>query len=105
MSLADYQKQVDDFLQGYKKPYWEPLSMLARLTEEVGELARAYNHKYGDKIKKSTEEEDDIAGELGDILYGVMCIANVEGINLDEAFQKVAHKAATRDADRFEKKV
>ena len=103
-SLADYQKQVDDWVQGYAKPYWEPLSMLARLSEETGELARAYNHKYGDKIKKPTEEPDDIAGELGDIIFDVICMANFEGINLDDAIKKVINKSITRDADRFEKK-
>lgn len=104
MTLQDYQKQVDDWVQGYETPYWAPLSQLARLSEEVGELARAYNHKYGDKIKKDSEEPDDIEGELGDILFDVICIANTEGINLDNAMQKVLHKVNTRDADRFEKK-
>ena len=104
MNLQDYQKQVDDWVQGYKVPYWSPLSMLARLSEEVGELARAYNHKYGDKIRKSDEAPDDIEGELGDILFDIICMANSEGIDLDKAISKVIHKARTRDADRFEKK-
>jgi len=104
MSLGDYQKQVDDFLQQYKKPYWEPLSQLARMSEEVGELARAYNHKYGDKVKKPGESDDDIAGELGDILFDLICMANTEGVDLDEAFAAVMQKVQTRDKDRFEKK-
>ena len=104
MPLADYQKQVDDWVQGYKTPYWAPLSQLARLTEEVGELARILNHKYGDKPKKPTEEPDDLEGELGDILFDVICLANSEGIDLDKAIQKVIDKSRTRDADRFEKK-
>jgi len=100
-SLGVYQKQVDDWLRGFETPYWTPLSQLARLSEEVGELARAYNHKYGDKIKKPTEEVDDIEGELGDILFNVICMANYEGIDLDKAFQKVIDKSMTRDKDRF----
>ena len=104
MPLADYQKQVDDWVQGYKTPYWAPLSQLARLTEEVGELARILNHKDGDKPKKPTEEPDDLEGELGDILFDVICLANSEGIDLDKAIQKVIDKSRTRDADRFEKK-
>jgi len=104
MSLADYQKQVDDWVQGYKVPYWAPLSMLARLTEEVGELARAYNHLYGDKIKKPNEEPDDIEGEMGDILFDIICMANAAGVDLDVALQKVIHKSKTRDKDRFERK-
>ncbi len=104
MNLKEYQKVVDDWVQGYKTPYWTPLSQLARMSEEVGELARAYNHKYGDKIKKDSEEPDDIEGELGDIMFDVICMANTEGIDLDKALQKVIDKARTRDADRFEKK-
>ncbi len=104
MPLSDYQKQVDDILQDYAKPYWSPLSNLAQLTEEVGELARIYNHKYGDKLKKSTEQPDDMEGEMGDILFSVICLANDEGIDLDKAIAKVLNKVQTRDADRFEKK-
>ena len=104
MSLQAYQKELDDFLQGYKTPYWAPMSQLARLAEEVGELARVYNHKYGDKIKKDSEEPDDLEGELGDILFDVICMANSEGVDLDKALRKVITKAQTRDKDRFEKK-
>lgn len=104
MSLQDYQKEIDDWLQQYKVPYWQPLSQFARLTEEVGEVGRVLNHKYGDKPKKPTEEPDDLAGELGDILFDVMCLANSEDINLDDALQKVLTKVKTRDKDRFEKK-
>ena len=103
MNLSTYQKEVDDWVQNLKKPYWEPLSQLARLTEEVGELARVFNHKYGDKIKKPTEEMDDLEGELGDIFFDLICIANSEGLDLDTALQKTIHKAQTRDKNRFEK--
>ena len=105
MPLSDYQQQVDDWVQGYKTPYWAPLSQLARLIEEVGELARVLNHKHGDKIKKPTESADDLEGELGDILFDVICMANSEGVDLDAALQKVILKAQTRDKDRFEKKL
>lgn len=85
-------------------PYWAPLSQLARLMEEVGELARAYNHTYGDKIKKVSEEPDDITDEMGDILFTLICLANTEGVNLDEALQGAFVKTQTRDKDRFPKK-
>jgi NTP pyrophosphatase (non-canonical NTP hydrolase) len=104
MNLNDYQAEIDTFLQGYAKPYWEPLSQLARMTEEVGELARALNHKYGEKVKKASEEADDIEGELGDIIFAVITLANTEGIDLDKALQKVINKARTRDLNRYEKK-
>ena len=104
MSLAVYQKRVDDFLQPHVTPYWSPLSEFAQLAEEVGEIGRVLNHKYGDKIKKDTEKPDDLAGELGDTLFALICLANHEGIDLDKAFEQFMHKASTRDADRFEKK-
>lgn len=105
MSLADYQKQVDDWVQGYEVPYWAPLSMLASLSEEVGELARIYNHIYGDKLKKPTEDADDLEGEMGDILFALICLANSEAIDLDAAIQKTLRKAQTRDDTRFQKKM
>jgi NTP pyrophosphatase (non-canonical NTP hydrolase) len=104
MSLKSYQKQVDEWVQDYKVPYWSPLSQIASLVEEVGELSRIYNHKYGDKVKKATEEEDDLEGELADVLFGVLCMANQEGIDLDKALTKMLNKVRIRDADRFEKK-
>lgn len=104
LSLAEYQQQVDDWAQTLAVPYWAPLSQLARLAEEVGELSRVYNHKYGDKIKKPTEEPDDMLGEMGDILFDLICMANIEGIDLSQALDKVLNKAQTRDKDRFEKK-
>lgn len=104
MKLNKNQKKVDDWAQTLERPYWSPLSQLARLIEEVGELARIYNHKYGDKIKKSTEEDDDIEGEMGDILFDLICMANTEGIDLDKALEKVLNKAKTRDKDRFPRK-
>jgi NTP pyrophosphatase (non-canonical NTP hydrolase) len=104
VSLGDYQKEVDDWVQGFTVPYWTPLSQLARLSEEVGELARVLNHKYGQKVKKPTEEPDDLEGEIGDILFDIVCLANSEGIDLDHALQKVITKSKTRDHDRFERK-
>ena len=104
MPLADYQKQVDDLLQPYATPYWSPLSQLAQMAEEVGEIGRVLNHKYGDKIKKPSEKPDDLTGELGDLLFDIICLANSEGVNLDEAFTHFMHKMATRDKDRFAKK-
>ncbi|HSH55750.1 MAG TPA: nucleotide pyrophosphohydrolase [Candidatus Limnocylindrales bacterium] len=103
MSLQAYQKQINDMLQGYKKPYWHPLSQLARLIEEVGEVARILNHQYGDKPKKPGEVHDKLEDELADILYGVFCLANSQGIALDEPMQRAIAKLETRDKDRFEK--
>ena len=104
MTLEENQKKVDDWAQTLEKPYWSPLSQMARLIEEVGELARIYNHKYGDKVKKPSESPDDIEDEMGDILFDLMCMANVEGVSLSKAMNKVINKSLTRDKDRFKKK-
>lgn len=104
MSLQDYQSQIDETLQPYAKPYWDPLSNLARLIEEVGEVARILNHQFGDKPKKPGEEHEMLEDELADVLYSVLCIANSQGISLDEPFKKAINKIKTRDSDRFEKK-
>lgn len=104
MTIAEAQKAVDDWAQTLEKPYWAPLSQLARMVEEVGELARIYNHKYGDKNKKPTEEPDSIEDEMGDIFFDLICMANTEGIDLQKALEKVINKSKTRDKDRFEKK-
>jgi NTP pyrophosphatase (non-canonical NTP hydrolase) len=104
MSLADYQKQIDDSVQPYVKPYWDPLSQLAGIIEEVGEVSRILNHKYGDKPKKPDEHHEVLADELADIIYSVLCLANSEGIELDGPLQRSIAKLETRDKDRFEKK-
>ena len=102
-TLKDIQKQIDDILQEYEKPYWEPLSNVARLVEEVGEVARIVNHKYGDKPKKSDEKDDDLEDELADVLWTVICLANQEGIDLDKGMQRAIDKLLIRDKDRFRK--
>lgn len=103
-SLSYLQKQIDDILQEYEKPYWEPLSNVARLAEEVGEVSRIINHKYGDKPKKQTEAADDLEDELADVLWSVICLANSEGIDLDKGIQRAIDKLVIRDKDRFKKK-
>jgi NTP pyrophosphatase (non-canonical NTP hydrolase) len=104
LSVAEYQRRVDAVLQTFDTPYWQPLSQFARLAEEVGEVGRVLNHKYGDKNKKPTEEPDDLAAELGDVLFGLICIANTEGIALDNAIQSAIDKLLSRDIDRYPKK-
>lgn len=102
--MKDYQKAVDDFLQQYDEPYWPPLSILARITEEVGEVARLLNHMYGSKPKKSTEAKQDLGEEIADVMYGLVCLANSQKIDLDTELEKVLNKAKTRDKNRFKLK-
>jgi NTP pyrophosphatase (non-canonical NTP hydrolase) len=104
MSLQAYQQQIDDTVQPYAKPYWDPLSNLARLTEEVGEVARILNAQYGDKPKKPGEVHEELSEELADVIHTVLCIANSQNIVMDEPLQRAINKLLTRDKDRFEKK-
>lgn len=104
MSLKDIQKQVDEWTEQLKIPYWQPHEILARLTEETGELAREINHLYGPKKKKSTEETKEMADEMADIIFTLCCLANSKNIDLDKSFERVMDKCYGRDKDRYEKK-
>lgn len=103
-TLADIQRDVDAYIGQFKEGYFSPLAMLARMTEEVGELAREVNHEFGEKPKKRDEADNSIEMELGDILFIVTCFANALGIDLTEAHRKVMEKFNTRDANRWTKK-
>ncbi|WP_438445634.1 nucleotide pyrophosphohydrolase [Gorillibacterium sp. sgz5001074] len=103
-TLKDIQGEVDRYISQYKEGYFSPLSMMARMTEEVGELAREVNHRFGEKPKKPDEEDNSIEMELGDILFIIVCFANSLGLDLTEAHDKVMHKFNTRDADRWTKR-
>src|SRR2546426_4662310 len=104
MSFRDAQQTVDRWIGQYKEGYFPPLTNLARLTEEVGELARELNHRFGEKTKKPGEAEGSVAMELGDILFVVICLANSQGIDLDDAFARVMQKVTSRDAARWTRK-
>jgi len=95
------QTQVDRWIAPFG--YWHPLANLARLTEEVGELSREVNHRWGPKTKKSTEEIGDVALEMGDILFVVAAMANQMNVDLDEAFRSVLAKYAERDKHRWQR--
>jgi NTP pyrophosphatase (non-canonical NTP hydrolase) len=71
--------------------------MLARLVEEVGETARLINHLYGPKKKKDSEQAQELSGELADILFAVICLANSQGIDLQDAFEQMMQKYSVRD--------
>jgi len=102
-TLKELQQEVDQYISQYKEGYFSPLSMLARMSEEVGELAREVNHQFGEKPKKPSEADNSIELELGDILFITICFANSLGIDLTEAHDKIMHKFRTRDADRWTK--
>lgn len=101
MSLSDHQARVDRWIAQFEEGYFHPLTNLARLSEEVGELAREVNHRYGEKTKKADEAAGDLAMEMADILFVLICMANREGINLDEAFDRMLAKVEHRDTSRW----
>ncbi|HLR74836.1 MAG TPA: nucleotide pyrophosphohydrolase [Virgibacillus sp.] len=100
----EIQDRVDQYISQFKEGYFSPLSLMARLSEEVGELAREVNHYYGEKPKKQSEPEQTIEEELGDILFVLTCFANSLDIDLSEAFHLTMNKIETRDKDRWTRK-
>ncbi len=103
-SLSSMQAEVDAYIQQFKAGYFSPLAQMARLTEEVGELAREVNHYYGEKSKKNDEAEKTVAEELGDVLFVIMIMANSLNIDLTEVFHANMQKFNQRDSYRFERK-
>ena len=101
MNIKDAQAQVDAWISQFEEGYWPPLSNLARLTEEVGELAREMNHRFGHKIKRADEPEQDLAIELADVLFVLLVIANEQRIDLEDALGRVLEKYRVRDSDRW----
>ena len=101
MTLSEAQAAVDAWITRFEEGYWPPLTNLARLTEEVGELAREMNHRFGHKTKRPDEAEQDLAMELGDVLFVLLVIANQQGIDMEETLGRVLEKYQSRDGDRW----
>jgi NTP pyrophosphatase (non-canonical NTP hydrolase) len=101
MPLQELQRDVDHWITNYTSGYFTPLMMLARLTEELGELSRAVSHHHGEKRPKPDEELGDISEELGDLLFVLVCLANQQGINLEDSWATVKKKLYERDATRW----
>ena len=105
-TLSDFQLQIDTWIQTHGG-YWPPLSMLAALLEELGELAREINNKEGSKPKKQDErdvfknEDEGLHEEISDALFALICIANYYKIDLDQALRNTLKKYSTRDSNRF----
>ncbi len=103
LTTIEMQERVHEYISQFKEGYFSPLSMLARVTEEVGELAREINHHYGEKPKKQTEDEKALEEEFGDLLFVMLCFANSLDIDIDESFNHVMEKFEVRDGDRWTK--
>ena len=104
MSLKQAQERVHAWISQFEEGYFDPLTNLARLAEEVGELAREVNHRFGQKTKKPSEAEGDLAMEMADIIFVLICMANREGIDLQEAFDRMMEKVESRDEKRWTRK-
>lgn len=104
MDIREVQGEVDAYISQFREGYFPPLVNLARLAEEVGELARELNHRQGHKTRKADEPEGDIALELADILFVVVVLANQHGVDLASAIGRTLEKYRVRDADRWERK-
>jgi len=104
ITLSQVQEEIDTWASQFEKPYFSPLSMMACMTEEVGEVSRVINNMYGDKKKKDSENLKDLEEELGDLLFTIVCMANSESLDLDTIYERKMSKVLTRDNNRFSKK-
>ena len=102
MTLQEAQKIVDDWINTYGVRYFNELTNMAILTEEVGEVARIISRKYGEQSFKKSDEEVDLGDELADVLFVVLCLANQTGIDLQAALEKNLAKKTTRDSERHQ---
>jgi NTP pyrophosphatase (non-canonical NTP hydrolase) len=103
LTFAEVQRRVDAYINQYQEGYFPPLLMLARLTEETGEIARVIAHQNGKK-PKAGEEIGDLELELADLLFVMVCLCNEHGLSLDRGFERMMQKVQARDAQRWTKK-
>jgi len=100
MTITDAQQQVDHWIKQYGVRYFNELTNMAILTEEVGEVARIMARRYGEQSEKESDKNKDLGDEIADVLFVLICIANQTGINLEEALKKNLDKKTHRDSER-----
>ena len=100
MELKIIQKRVDDWISKHGVRYFDPLTNMAQLTEEVGEVARIISRKYGEQSFKDSDQKVDLAGELSDVLFVLLCLANQTGVDLQKSFDDRLKMKADRDHER-----
>jgi NTP pyrophosphatase (non-canonical NTP hydrolase) len=103
MEIKQAQQIVDKWINSTGVRYFNELTNMAILTEEVGEVARIISRKYGEQSFKKGEEDKDLADELADVLFVLICLANQTGVNLTEALEKNLQKKTSRDSERHKK--
>ena len=101
MRIRDAQERVDRWIARFEEGYWPPLAILARLMEEVGELSREVNHRFGSKPKRDDETPAELELEIADVLFVIISLANQQGVDLERAFARVMDKYEARDAGRW----
>ena len=100
MTINDAQKLVDDWIKTYGVRYFNELTNMAQLTEEVGEVARIISRRYGEQSEKESDKNKDLGDELADVLWVLICLANQTGIDLEKALIKNLEKKTKRDSTR-----
>jgi len=100
MNIRNAQIEVDQWIQKHGVRYFNELTNMAQLTEEVGEVARIIARRYGEQSEKESDKNKDLGEELADVIFVVLCLANQTGINLQEAFDKKLYTKSNRDHER-----
>jgi len=100
MTITEAQEQVDQWIKQYGVRYFNELTNMAMLTEEVGELARIMARRYGEQSEKDSDKKKDLGDEMADVLWVLICLANQTGINLEQALEENIRKKTERDSER-----
>ncbi len=104
ITLREMQLEVDSWVQQFDPGYWPPLSIMAQITEEAGEIARNLNNMYGGRVKKDADEVKHLSEEVCDIMFALVCLANSHNIDLDKSWKETISERCRRDDNRFERK-
>lgn len=102
MQISEAQKIVDQWITTVGVRYFNELTNMAMLTEEVGEVARIIARRYGEQSEKESDKNKDLGDEMADVLFVLICLANQTGVDLEEALKKNLDKKTNRDADRHQ---
>lgn len=102
MNIMNAQKSVDEWIKNHGVRYFDELTNMAQLTEEVGEVARIIARRYGEQSEKESDMEKDLGEELADVLFVVLCLANQTGVDLQKAFEKKLQIKTKRDRERHQ---
>lgn len=100
MTLMEAQKLVDDWINEYGVRYFNELTNMAQLTEEVGEVARIVARRYGEQSEKESDKKKDLGDEMADVLFVLICLANQTGVDLEGALKRNLQKKTQRDSER-----